>query len=473
LKAPPGFSYPGDAGFPGKSGEYSQWKEFAPRLGFAWDPKGDGKTSIRASFGFGYAFVPGLTREDQQGQNPWGGRQVLTGSVKFDNPFGSAANNPYPYFVNPNVTFTPRGLFATTPYDTPTPSYSTWNLAIQRQIGSAWLVSATYMGSKVSHLLISIPLNYAPLIPEAPVVATCAANATNANCLANADSRRLLAVLNPAGAGNFFGPTMQWNAGGNQHYDAAVFSVQRRLSRGVSMRANWTWSHCIGQELGYNTKPEQTVTDPIHFNQVGNCDSDRRNIVNLTAVAQTPKFANRTMSVLASGWKWAGIYTFRSGSPLMIQDGVDAALSTINHQQPNLKDPAHVYTGQSCGNCFYLNNKAFENQPAGAYTGNLGWNSIVSPTYWDLDMSLSREFRVTERQGLELRADAFNLTNSFVAAMSGPSATSLPGLPTQFSTAYGNPLTGPTFSLINSAQFGQILGAQITRKIQFALKYTF
>jgi hypothetical protein len=203
LNAPPSFYYPGDPGFPAKSAEYSKWAEFAPRLGLAWDPKGDGKTSVRASFGFGYAFVPGLTREDQQGQNPWGGRQVLTGNVNFSNPFGSAANNPYPYFVNPNVTFTPRGLFATTPYDTPTPSYSTWNLAIQRQIGSAWVASATYMGSKISHLLISVPLNYAPLTPGLPVVATsdprCTASSTTVNCLSNADSRRLLAVLNPGG----------------------------------------------------------------------------------------------------------------------------------------------------------------------------------------------------------------------------------------------------------------------------------
>ncbi len=458
VNAPPGFYYPGDPGFPGKSGEYSKWKEFAPRLGFAWDPKGDGKTSVRASYDFGYAFVPGLTREDQQGQNPWGGRQVLTGTVNFSNPFGSAANNPYPYDINKNVKFTPRGLFATTPYDTPTPSYSTWNVAVQRQIGSAWLVSATYMGSKVSHLLISVPINYAIFAPGAT--------------LGNADGRRRLAQLNPAGAANFFGPTMEWNAGGNQHYNGAVFSVERRLSRGVSMNANWTWSHCIGQELGYNTKPEQTVTDPIHYNQVGSCDSDRRNIVNLTAVAQTPKFSNRKVNLLASGWRWSGIYTFRSGTPLMIQDGVDSALSTINHQQPNLVDPAHVYTGQSCGGCFYLNKNAFAPQPAGVFTGNLGWNSLVSPNFWELDMSLARMFRLTERQGLELRADAFNLTNSFVAAMSGPTTTS-PTLPTAFNTAYMNPLTGPTFSLINSAQFGQILGAQTTRKIQFALKYTF
>ena len=141
----------------------------------------------------------------------------------------------------------------------------------------------------------------------------------------------------------------------------------------------------------------------------------------------------------------------------------------------NLIDPAHVYTGQSCGGCFYLNKNAFANQPANVFTGNLGWNSLVSPNFWELDLALARTFKLTERQGLELRADAFNLTNSFVAAMAGagaPAGTSGTGV-TQFSTFYGNPLTGPTFSLINSAQFGQILGAQATRKIQFALKYTF
>src|SRR5712691_6116540 len=219
VNAPPGLSYPGDPGFPGKSGELSKWAEFAPRLGFAWDPKGDGKTSVRASISYGYAFVPGLTREDQQGQNPWGGRQTIVGSVDFRNPFGSAANNPYPYTVSPTVTFTPRGLFATTLYDTPTPSYSTWNLAIQRQIGSDWLVSGTYIGSKVSHLLISVPLNYAVPAPGA--------NGTTASI----DTRRRLTQLNPA-YGQFFSATMQWNAGGNQHYEGAVFAVQRRFSHG-------------------------------------------------------------------------------------------------------------------------------------------------------------------------------------------------------------------------------------------------
>ena len=112
---------------------------------------------------------------------------------------------------------------------------------------------------------------------------------------------------------------------------------------------------------------------------------------------------------------------------------------------------------------------AFAPQPLGT-VGNLGWNSIVGPTYWGLDMAVSRQFHLTERQALEFRADAFNVTNSFV---SNPPPAAMPGTPAV-----------PNFENISSNQFGQIVsspganagtpyGAQITRKMQFALRYSF
>ncbi len=479
VNAPPGFYYPGDPGFPGKSGINNQLAKFAPRVGVAWDPTGSGKMSIRSSYSFGYAFPPGLTREDNQGSNPWGGRETITGvTTNFSNPWGTPANNPFPYVVSPTVKFTPGGLYETATYNMPPPSFSTWNLAVQRQIGAAWLLSATYMGTHVEHLMINVPLNYAAIIPGAPVVTSgCAATALNCNAAANATVRRVLNQLNPAGAGpitaglgTYFGPTMQWNAGGNQHYNGLLLSVQRRLSNNVSLAANWTWSHCIGQLLGFNTKADQTITDPNYINEVGNCDSDRRHIVNLTAVAQMPRFSNTAVRLVASGWKMSFIYRFTSGIPLMIQDGTDQELSTINHQQPDLVNPSAVYSGQSCGGCFYLNKSAFAPQALGT-VGNLGWNSVVGPSYWDVDMALSREFHITERQRVELRADAFNLPNSFVPI--AVPTTGLAGASAATGTAFGAPPTGPAFASLNNAQFGQILAAWPTRKIQFALKYTF
>jgi hypothetical protein len=479
VNAPPGFYYPGDPGFPDKSGIYKQWKKFAPRIGLAWDPTGSGKMSIRAAYAFGYAFVPGLTREDNQGSNPWGGRETIAGvTTNFSNPWGTPANNPFPYAVTHDVKFTPGGLYETASYDQPPPSFSTWNLSLQRQFGSEWLASATYMGNHVEHLMINVPLNYAAIIPGAPIVTTgCAPTALDCNSASNATVRRVLNRLNPTGAGpivaglgTYFGPTMQWNAGGNQHYNGLLLSLQRRVGHGVSLGANYTWSRCIGQLLGFNTKADQTITDPNHINQVGNCDADRRHIVNITAVAQTPTFANRTLRMLASAWKLSGIYRFISGIPLMVQDGTDQALSTINHQQPNLADPANVYTGHSGPGAFYLNKDAFAPQPLGT-VGDLGWNSVVGPAYWDIDLAVSREFHITERHRVEIRADAFNLPNTFVPI--AVPTTGLAGTTGSTGTQFGAPPTGPAFATLNNAQFGQILAAQPTRKIQFALRYSF
>ena len=71
TNAPPGFYYPGDPGFPGIKGVNTQMAHFTPRIGLAYDPMGDGKMSIRASYAFGYAFLPGIWREDASGSNPW------------------------------------------------------------------------------------------------------------------------------------------------------------------------------------------------------------------------------------------------------------------------------------------------------------------------------------------------------------------------------------------------------------------
>ena len=121
------------------------------------------------------------------------------------------------------------------------------------------------------------------------------------------------------------------------------------------MSANWTWSHCIGLFQGTRSKADVTVTVPNDpYFDVGNCDSDRRHLVNLTAVAQTPQFANSALRLIATGWQLAGIYRFQSGMPIAIQDGADRELSGLGHQRPNLVLPNDVYTGHSGPSAQYL-----------------------------------------------------------------------------------------------------------------------
>jgi len=468
TNSPPGFYFPGDPGFPDKSSAYAKWAQFDPRGGVAWDPKGDGKMSVRASYAFGYANVPGIAHEDEGGSNPWGGRVTLT------SPAGGLASpwqaqpggNPFPYGVTRDVKFTPGGQFMTTPYSLPSPTVYSYNLSVQRQIGSSWVATVSYIGSRIQHLYINQAINYGQIVAGPTLTTGCAPTVTTCNALANVQARRVLSLINPA-AGVSVGNMDTWYPYGTQSYNGLLSSVQKRFSQGVSMSGNWTWSHCIGYFQGFNSKPEETTTNPYNpLGDRGNCDSDRRHIVNITAVAQAPKFSSRFLSTVVSGWQLSGIYRFISGAPVSVQDGTDQELSGINHQRPNLATPSAVYTGQTCGGCFYLNKAAFSPQPLGT-VGNLGWNSINTPAYWDVDLALSRRFVFKERQSLELRADAFNISNSFIAAFPGTNPAAQTGTGSPISPAV------PAFAALNSPLFGQILAAFPTRKIQFAMKYNF
>jgi hypothetical protein len=471
LNAPYGFYFPGDPGFPGTDGIYKQWAHFDPRGGLAWDPKGNGKTSVRAGYAFGYAYVPGITRQDQAGSNPWGGRSTFAQTgTNFQNPYAAiSGGNPYPYSITPNVQFTQAGQFITNDYNLGTPVTYSYNLAVQQQIGTTWVVSASYIGSRMQHLAINQPINYAELLGT-PLATGCAATALTCSGTSNTQARRVLSVAN-ASQGQFVGNMDQWQPAGTQIYNGLLTSVQKRLSHGLNLSGNWTWSHCIGVFQGYDSKSDQTSTmyGNLDFDR-GNCDADRRHIVNITAVYLTPKLANKAMRWVLSDWQVSGIYRFTSGTPLSIQDGtgVDRELSGINHQRPTQVLP-NAYTGNSGPNQYYFNYSAFAQvcsatvpapcQPLGTF-GSLGWNSVVGPTFWDMDFALSRIFRFHERHSVEIRADAFNLTNSFVSM---PPGTAAPG----------NAVVPAFEGVNNSSTFGLNNTAQPTRKIQFALKYSF
>ncbi|MEQ1884872.1 MAG: carboxypeptidase-like regulatory domain-containing protein [Bryobacteraceae bacterium] len=464
VNAPAGFFYPGDQGFPGLKGQNNQWARFAPRIGLAWDPMGDGKTSIRASYAYGYAFLPGIWREDASGANPWGGRTTIT------RPAGGLVNpwqgigNPFPYVVNRNATFTPRGLFLTPDpsYNQQTPTTYTWNVALQRQFGANWLASATYIGSRTMHIWGLNPINWAdPTVPGATAT--------------NTDARRRLGLIRPE-YGSFLGPMARYDDGATQVYHGLLLSIQKRLSRGTSVSANYTWSHCIGNfaDINANGPPaDETYTKPNDRNfERGNCDADRRHLFNLTALAETPRFSNNMMRMAASGWKFSGIYRYSSGSPINVSMGqTDRALTGTLRQRPNLIDPANVYTGQSGPGQTFLNAAAFggsANLPALGTYGNLGWNALTAPGTFNFDVSLSRSFKLMEGHQLEVRAEAYNLTNSFRPVF----ATSTLQNGSNIASSTANAGT-PTFANSTNAAFGRILGSLDPRIMQFALKYTF
>src|SRR5262245_31430998 len=231
-----------------------------------------------------------------------------------------------------------------------------------------------------------------------------------------------------------------------------IVNFQRRAVKGVSFSGNYTWSHCVGDRTDFNgsgPNPGQDdwLVDNNRRGDRGNCDSDRRQTLNMSVVAQTPNFSGDMLRKIGSGWRLSVINRVASGSPLNVVLGIDQALSGktgTNGQRPNLVgDP---YGGSSKALALYLNPTAFVLPAVGTY-GTIGRNVFVGPAQWSFDAAISRAFQFQETKRIEFRAEAFNVTNSFM----------------------------PMNPAVNLSQntFGQIRTARDPRILQFALKYVF
>jgi hypothetical protein len=450
--APPGLTFPGDPGFNGKASMAVLWKEFEPRFGFAWDPKGDGKTSIRAGAGISYDFINQQIHHNTGGASPFGG--VLNLSLaSLDNPY-AGYGTPFPYTYNPqNPIFGIAGGFYPIPYNLNTPGVYNWNLSVQRQLTKEWFGSINYMGNHAIHLVYSQednPPTFMGLGPCTLNTVTGPVNYPVCSTAANEFQRRLLYQLNPT-TGQYFGQVDPYTSAGTSHYEGLMFNSTYRLTRGLNVNANYTWSHCIGTPTtGNSVMNVGTVyLNPNNrYYDEGNCSQDRRQLANLTVVAQTPKFDNKALHMIVTGWTLSGIYTFRTGDALNITTS-DVGLTGNSSQRPNIVSGANPYAGTACGvNCVGYFNLAAFSQPTAGSLGNVGNYGFYGPAYWDLDMALSRDFRVWEGKSITFRAEGFNITNS--VRLQDPA--------TVFST---------------STTFGTIRASYDPRILQAAVKFTF
>jgi hypothetical protein len=445
--APVGLFYEGDPGFPDGAAVNKRWAQFGPRVGFAWDVQGDGRTSVRGFYGIAYDFSAAQNLGNSASAPPHAFRVQLTSPAGgLDNPWqGIGGGNPFPYVSSPaNAVYDQFGNFLpVAEYDMEPPQVHSWNLSLQRQVGTNLMVSATYMGNQATHLWAQRSLNPAVYIPGGP----CAiAGVTYPVCstTANTNQRRTLHLQNPA-AGRFFGIVDALEDGGTSNYSGLLLSAQRRSARGLTFGSNYTWSHCVGDNtaLGNNANINQAYVDPNNraFDR-GNCEADRRHNLNLTGVIESPEFGNRTLRAVATGWRVAGIYRKSSGSFLTILSGQDRALTGAGNQraQQLLEDPFLNRDGLN-----YLNPVAFA-QPVLGTLGNMGRNNIEGPGNWQVDMALSRVFPVGGTR-IEARVEAFNLTNNLIR---------------------GNPNVN-----ISQSTFGQIMTSGEPRIVQFAVKYVF
>jgi hypothetical protein len=438
--APAGLLFVGDPGGP-ESNQYfpNEWWNFSPRVGLAWDPKGNGRTSIRASFGLQHE-IPSFA-VDQFGFSPPLGisiqRNFPLDPPRFDDPWlGYPGGNPFPAAFTPghNAVWLQGTQVLSYESDTKSPYVEQWNVALEKQVRD-WIVSASYLGNRTVHMWNDWNPN--PTVPIR-IGATAATSVV----------QRRLALLNPT-AGPYYGPVGILDDNGEAEYSGFVLATRGRMGQVLNTTANYTFSHCTSDPysiaLGLAAFQQSNPYDR-GFDR-GTCIAQRNHVLNLTAAATVPHLSNRWLS----DWRAAVTGRFMSGQFLNATLGTDRALVGTSTQRPSISGNPYA-TDKSAEQ--WLDPTAFTLPDLGTY-GNERVNDLLGPKNIQLDLAISRLFGLAGHR-VEARVEAFNFLNLVNLA---------------------NPITA-----LNNANFGKIhvgtTGAAAgtlgqARTMQFAIRYMF
>lgn len=427
--APLGMVFPGDPGIP-RGLVAGDKNNFGPRLGIAWDPRGNGRLSIRAAYGLYYEdFRSDLWTYPAVNQ-PFVIREFINNPPSLQDPYAGRVS-PFPYVYSPETAKFkfPMGLFTVIAPELDMAHMHQTSISVEQALPFKMVGKAAYVGKRAGNLIRMEQRNPATYIP-------------GQSTLANTNARRL-------GMPPEYQRFREITATAGAQYDSLQLSISRRLSGGLTFMGSYTLGKFMDEYSATNLG--QTSQDPSNPRaEWARSDEDRRHVFNGSFFYEFPFFRDspRVVSSVLGGWGLAGMVSITSGLPVNVVSGRDFSLTGVGFDRPDLVgDPVLEHSNKAEMVARYFNTAAFVANQPGRY-GNAGRNLFSGPGYSSTNLSLTKAFGLPGRLGrLQVRAEAFNVFNQ---------------------VNFGQ----PEARLIN-ANFGRILTADDPRIIQLALRWGF
>jgi hypothetical protein len=456
-----------------------RYQHVQPRIGIAWDPTGSGKTAVRAGFGVFYGTLSGNDWNQTSNFEPFSIRlstwpnifakgNAASTYASLTNPYngytcGGAAASPFPY---PNPTcgaWVPGGNILGVDRSFQWPYTYEINFSVQHEFGHGFTLGAAYVGSLSHNLPFATDLNY-------PIYALPGVTPSTKNV----NARRPIDNPNLGVTDSAFGQVFQDFSNQTASYNALQVTFAEKLGRNFTLHGYYVYSKSFDSVQLDNNTPNPTGTGQIPqdylalYEERGPSDYDMRHsaVVSFVWLFNYYTGENKALRGLLNGWSVSPIMSVNSGTPFTVTSGSDYNLDgTSGNDRPNVipgmtLSASHASRTAEIAQWFntaaFCANNAGSNVPCPAgvtgigpngQDGSSGRDSIYGPGFYQWDMALFRNFHITERFGLQARAEAVNVFN--IVNLNNPGTT------------------------LGSQTFGVISGAGTMRELQLGLRLTF
>lgn len=423
------------------------WKDWEPRIGFAWTPDFNKNTVVRGAYTIS-SFLEGTGTNLRLPLNP-------PFQSEFENDYTTGTQNYFPGSTSSDglsVLAAPANPFVNTNIRLWDPNVrpdmtQQWNFSVEHQFPSQMLVSVAYVGQHGTHLMVPMPYFQHRLPGEAGCPSSASAPCGSPYLSGNPTLY------------NEIGQISGTESNGNQRYDALQASVTKRMTHGLQLQVSYTYSKTMTNSLGYYGQGGQAASNSAYWQNLYNMpsewgpayfDSTHSFVTSYTyqlPVGRGKHIGNQWNPVvdgILGGWELSGIVTAHTGLAETIR-GSDNSGTKSRGARANCIAPVNYSYGVGPGTTWF-NTSTFTSAPAGTF-GTCANGTVRGPGLRDWDVGIMKNFKITESKALQFRSEFINFTNT------------------------------PQFNAANhtqtSAQFGEVTSSQGERNIQFALKFYF